>query len=146
MGVMTDSEYEPNATPWVREQLEKIDDAGDTRAVAVMDRPIVVVIMTGAKTGKARRVPLMRVEHEGSYAAVASKGGAPRHPVWFNNLVTNPDVTVQDGTERHELRARMLEGDERAQWWDRAVAAYPPYAEYQTKTDRQIPVFVLEPR
>ena len=139
-------EYEPNATPWVRKQLEKIDHTGDTRSVSVMDRPVVVVIMTGAKTGKARRVPLMRVEHEGSYAAVASKGGAPQHPVWFNNLVANPDVTVQDGAELHELRARLLDGDERAQWWERAVAAYPPYAEYQTKTDRQIPVFVLEPR
>jgi deazaflavin-dependent oxidoreductase (nitroreductase family) len=145
--VMADTEqYEPNATPWVREQLEKIDRTGDTRSVSVMDRPVVVVIMTGAKTGKPRRVPLMRVEHEGSYAAVASKGGAPEHPVWFNNLVANPDVTVQDGTEMHELRARRLEGDERAQWWERAVAAYPPYAEYQTKTEREIPVFVLEPR
>ena len=139
-------EYEPNATPWVRDQLATIDSTGDTRTVSVMDRPIVVVVMTGAKSGKKRRVPLMRVEHEGSYAAVASKGGHPENPVWFNNLVANPDVAVQDGTEWHDLRARLVDGAEREQWWERAVAAYPPYADYQRKTDRQIPLFVLEPR
>ena len=143
---MTDTDFEPNATPWVREQLATIDRTGDTRSVSVQDRPIIVVIMTGARTGKARRVPLMRVEHDGSYAAVASKGGAPKHPVWYANLLGNPDVTVQDGTRNVELRARLVEGAERDQWWERAVAAFPPYAEYQTKTDRTIPVFVLEPR
>ncbi|TAM89884.1 MAG: nitroreductase family deazaflavin-dependent oxidoreductase [Jatrophihabitans sp.] len=139
-------EYEPNATPWVRAQLEKIDRTGDTRSVSMHDRHVVVVIMTGVRTGKARRVPLMRVEHDGAYAAVASKGGAPRDPVWLRNLVANPDVTVQDGTVVFERRARLVEGDERARWWERAVAAYPPYAQYQTRTRRRIPVFVLEPR
>jgi deazaflavin-dependent oxidoreductase (nitroreductase family) len=143
---MTEQTYEPNATPWVRKQLTAIDASGDTRAVHVMNRPVVVVIMTGVKSGKPRRVPLMRVEHDGAYAAVASKGGAPADPVWTANLRANPDVTVQDGTDVHELRGRELTGAEREIWWERCVAAYPPYADYQTKTDRQIPVFVLEPR
>lgn len=138
--------YEPNASPWVRDQLATIDASGTTRSVSVQDRPVVVVIMTGAKSGKPRRVPLMRVEHDGVYAAVASKGGDPKNPVWFNNIVANPDVEVMDDAETQVLRARRVEGDERATWWDRCVAAYPSYADYQTKTDRQIPVFVLEPR
>jgi len=141
-----EQKYEPNASPWVREQLETIDNTGDTRSVSVMDRPIVVIVMTGAKSGKPRRVPLMRVEHDGVYAAVASKGGDPKNPTWMNNLVANPDVTLQDGTDTVELRGRLATDDERSQWWDRCVAAYPPYADYQTKTDRQIPVFLLEPR
>lgn len=135
-----------NATPWVQQQLEKIDAAGgDTSVVDVMGRAVVVFTMKGAKTGEPRRVPLMRVEHEGSYAAVASKGGDPKDPVWANNLKAHPEATVLDGTETHTLRSREITGDERALWWERCVAAYPPYAEYQTKTDRLIPVFLLEP-
>ncbi|WP_029138482.1 nitroreductase family deazaflavin-dependent oxidoreductase [Nakamurella lactea] len=139
-------QFEPNATPWVRKQLEKIDATGTTRSVDVLGSPVMVLTMIGAKSGKPRRVPLMRVEHDGVYAAVASKGGAPEDPVWVRNIVANPDLTVQDGTEHHELRARLATPEERELWWPRCVAAYPSYAEYQTKTDRQIPVFLLEPR
>ena len=129
---------------WVREQTEKILEQGTTDGVQVMDRPIVLFTTTGAKSGKKRYVPLMRVEENGKYAMVASKGGAPEHPAWYFNVKANPHVTVQDGTEIKELTAREISGDERAHWWELAVAAFPPYAEYQTKTDREIPVFVLE--
>ncbi len=130
---------------WVREQTEKILEQGTTDGVTVMDRPIVLFTTTGAKSGKKRYVPLMRVEENGKYLMVASKGGAPEHPAWYFNVRANPQVTAQDGTEVKELTARELsDGEERDHWWELAVAAYPPYAEYQTKTDRQIPVFVLE--
>ncbi|MBD0862719.1 nitroreductase family deazaflavin-dependent oxidoreductase [Gordonia sp. zg691] len=130
---------------WVREQTEKILEQGTTEGVTVMDRPIVLFTTTGAKSGKKRYVPLMRVEENGRYLMVASKGGAPEHPAWYHNVKANPQVTVQDGTEVKEMTARELsDGEERDHWWELAVAAYPPYAEYQTKTDRQIPVFVLE--
>ncbi|WP_035717879.1 MULTISPECIES: nitroreductase family deazaflavin-dependent oxidoreductase [Gordonia] len=130
---------------WVREQTEKILEQGTTDGVTVMDRPIVLFTTTGAKSGKKRYVPLMRVEENGKYLMVASKGGAPEHPAWYHNVKANPQVTAQDGTEVKELTARELsDGEERDHWWELAVAAYPPYAEYQTKTDRQIPVFVLE--
>ena len=132
---------------WVREQTEKILATGTTTSVVhVSGRPIVLVTIRGAKSGKLRYTPLMRVEHDGRYAVVASKGGAPENPVWYYNLVANPHVELQDGTETKEYDARELTGDERQEWWDRSVAAYPPYAEYQKKTDRLIPVFVLEPR
>lgn len=107
--------------------------------------PVVVLTMRGARTGKTRKVPLMRVEHDGRYAAVASMGGAPQHPVWYYNLLAHPDLVLQDGLERTRMRARELSGEERAVWWDRAVAAYPDYAAYQRRTTRTIPVFVLEP-
>ncbi|GAB98788.1 hypothetical protein GONAM_02_03130 [Gordonia namibiensis NBRC 108229] len=129
---------------WVREQTQKILEQGTTEGVQVMDRPIVLFTTTGAKSGKKRYVPLMRVEENGKYAMVASKGGAPEHPAWYFNVKANPQVTVQDGTEVKELTAREISGDERAHWWELAVAAFPPYAEYQTKTDREIPVFILE--
>ncbi len=129
---------------WVREQTEKILEQGTTEGVQVMDRPIVLFTTTGAKSGKKRYVPLMRVEENGKYAMVASKGGAPEHPAWYFNVKANPQVSVQDGTEVKELTAREISGDERAHWWELAVAAFPPYAEYQTKTDREIPVFILE--
>jgi len=131
---------------WVRDQTEKILDTGTTEGVTILDRPVVLVTIRGAKSGKLRYTPLMRVEHDGRYALVASKGGAPEHPKWYRNLVANPHVELQDGTETKEYDARELTGDERQEWWDRSVAAYPPYAEYQKKTDRLIPVFVLEPR
>lgn len=138
--------YLAEKSRWVAEQLAAIDAAGDTRAAQVQGRPVVVVTMRGARSGLLRRVPLMRVEHDGSYAAVASKGGAPEHPAWFHNLLRGGEVLVHDGTEQMVRRVRLLEdGAERDAWWERAVEAFPPYAEYQTKTERQIPVFVLEP-
>lgn len=129
---------------WVREQTEQILKQGSTDGVEIFDRPVVLLTVTGAKSGKKRYVPLMRVENDGRYAIVASKGGAPEHPSWYFNLRAHPEVTLQDGDSVVTLRARELEGAEREQWWQRAVEAYPPYAEYQTKTTRQIPVFVLE--
>ncbi|GAB3446395.1 nitroreductase family deazaflavin-dependent oxidoreductase [Phycicoccus ginsengisoli] len=137
-------EYAPSPTSWVRDQVETIERTGTTRSVQVMDRPVVMLTMLGV-SGKVRKVPLMRVEHEGVYAAVASKGGAPEHPAWYANVRKNPVLDLQDDDRTWTVRAREIEGEERAQWWERCVAAYPPYAEYQTKTDRLIPVFVLEP-
>ncbi|MBM6400241.1 nitroreductase family deazaflavin-dependent oxidoreductase [Phycicoccus sonneratiae] len=136
--------YIPSPTGWVRDQVEKIEATGDTRSVQVMDRPVVMLTMRGRKTGATRKVPLMRVEHDGTYAAVASKGGAPEHPVWYGNLQADPTITLQDGTESWTAVAREITGEEREQWWERCVAAYPPYAEYQEKTDRLIPVLLLE--
>jgi len=135
---------ELSPTDWVREQTERILKQGTTDGVEVLDRPIVLITTTGAKSGKQRYVPLMRVENDGRYAMVASKGGDPAHPSWYFNVKAYPAVTVQDGDKVAALTARELEGAEREQWWDLAVEAYPPYAEYQTKTTRQIPVFVLE--
>lgn len=129
---------------WVRGQTEKILEQGTTDGVEIQGRPVVLFTTTGAKSGKRRYVPLMRVEENGKYAMVASKGGAPSHPTWYFNVKANPSITVQDGTTISELTAREVDGDERAHWWELAVAAFPSYAEYQTKTDRQIPVFVLE--
>lgn len=138
------SNYQPSATPWVQAQIEKIEATGDTRSVDIQGRPVVVLTMTGQRSGNTIKVPLMRVEHAGDYAAVASKGGAPANPQWYANLVANPAIDLHDGTEHSQRVARLIDGDERAQWWERAVAAFPPYAEYATKTDREIPVFVLE--
>lgn len=140
---MADS-IELSPTDWVREQTERILRQGTTAGVEIFDKPVVLLTMTGAKSGKKRYVPLMRVEHDGRYAIVASKGGAPEHPAWYFNVKANPALTVQDGERVVSLTARELEGAEREEWWRRAVDAYPPYAEYQTKTTRQIPVFVLE--
>lgn len=139
-----EGEYEPSPTQWVREQAELIESSGGTQGTEMRGMPVVLLTNRGAKSGKLRKTPLMRVEHDGVYAAVASKGGAPEHPVWFHNFVANPAVDLQDGPEPHEYAARIAEGEERAEWWDRAVAAFPPYAEYQEKTDREIPVFLLE--
>ena len=141
------TEYVQPKDQWVRDQLAAIDEAGDTRAAEVMGRPVDVYTIIGKKSGKPRRVPLMRVEHEGSYAAVASKGGAPEHPMWYASLKANPEVDLMDGTEHHALVARELpEGPERDAWWARCLEAYPPYAEYQEKAEgRLIPVFVCEP-
>lgn len=134
------------AAGWVRRQLEQIDTAGTTDAVHVQHRPVVVVTTRGARSGRLRRVPLMRVEHGGTYVAVGSAGGQAKDPVWVRNLLVHAEVSVQDGAEHHTgLRARLIDGEERAIWWERSVAAFPPYAEYQQRTDRQIPVFLLEP-
>ncbi|WP_232661702.1 nitroreductase family deazaflavin-dependent oxidoreductase [Pseudonocardia sp. TRM90224] len=138
-------EFELSPTGWVREQTEKILANGTTDGIEIMGRPIVLITTLGVKSGKLRKVPLMRVEHDGTYAIVASLGGAPKHPVWYHNVKAEPLVELQDGTETRDFRAREVTGDEKAVWWERAVAAYPEYANYQKKTDRQIPVFVLEP-
>lgn len=142
---MSTDTFELSPTEWVRKQSERILATGTTDGVRVRGKPVVLVRMRGARTGKVRLVPLMRVEHEGRYALVASKGGAADNPVWYANVKANPDVTVQDGTQTRSYTAREVSGDERAQWWERAVAAYPPYADYQGKTDRLIPVLVLDP-
>jgi deazaflavin-dependent oxidoreductase (nitroreductase family) len=138
-------DYEPSATDWVREQVEKIIETGTTDGVTVADRPIVLLTYKGAKTGKVRKTPVMRVESDGSYAAIASMGGAPTNPAWYQALARDPVIELQDGTEVATYRAREVTGDEKTDWWERGVAAYPPYADYQGKTDRNIPVFVLEP-
>ena len=141
-----DGEYVPSPRAWVRDQVTEYEGSGGTAGTTLGDTglPVVIVTNVGAKTGAVRKTPLMRVEHEGSYAAVGSVGGAPKNPVWVYNLRANPRVVVQDGPETLELTARELDGAEREEWWERSVAAFPPYAEYQTKTDRLIPVFVLE--
>ena len=137
-------DYAPSPTGWVRTQVEKVEAAGTTDVVDIMGMPVVLLTMRGAKSGKLRKVPLMRVEHNGVYAAVASYGGSPQHPVWYHNVVAHPEVELQDGPEPHTYRARIAEGEERAIWWKRAVEVYAPYAGYQEKTDREIPVFLLE--
>jgi F420H(2)-dependent quinone reductase len=140
-----EGEYEPSPYAWVREQVEDYEASGGTRANTLRDTglPVIIVTTRGNKSGRLRKTPLMRVEHDGEYALVASKGGHPKHPEWFFNLRADPDaVTIQDGPEPFDARVREVTGDERAQWWERAVAAFPPYAEYQEKTDREIPVFV----
>jgi len=138
-------EYAPSPTDWVREQVEKIEATGTTESVDILGMKVVLLTMRGARSGKIRKVPLMRVEHDGAYVAVASRGGAPTHPVWYYNLKAGPKLTLQDGTTSKEYVAREIEGAEYDEWWQRSVAAYPPYAEYQTKTSRKIPQFILEP-
>ncbi len=138
-------QYIPSPSEWVREQVETIEKTGDTRSVSVMDRPVVVMTLRGRRSGALRKVPVMRVEHDGVYAAVASKGGAPDHPAWYRNLLAHPHITLQDGTRSWRATAREISGEERDLWWERCVAAYPPYADYQERTDRLIPVLVLEP-
>lgn len=135
---------ELSPTDWVRQQTEKILQQGTTDGVEIMDRPIVLFTTTGAKSGKKRYVPLMRVEEDGRYAMIASKGGAPQHPSWYFNVKANPALTVQDGDKTTAGTAREIAGEEREHWWSLAVEAYPPYAEYQAKTDRLIPVLVVE--
>ena len=138
-------DYVPSPAPWVREQVEAYETSGGRQANTLRDTglPVIIVTMRGSKSGKVRKIALMRVAHNGEYALVASKGGAPEHPVWYHNLAANPDeVAIQDGDEPFEVRVRQVTGEERAAWWDRAVAAYPPYAAYQERTDREIPVFV----
>ena len=142
-------EYEPSPEKWVRDQVEAYERSGGREANTLRDTgmPVVIVTMRGNRSGSIRKIALMRVEHEGEYALVASMGGAPKHPVWYHNLKADPEnVTVQDGPEPFDVTVREVTGDERAEWWERSVAAYPPYAEYQTRTDRLIPVLVATPR
>jgi len=142
-------EYEPSALDWVREQIEAYEASGGTKANTLRDSgiPVIIVTMRGAKSGKVRKIALMRVEHEGEYALVASKGGAPTNPEWYRNLTTHPDeVEIQDGPAPFPVSIREVEGAERSTWWDRAVSVFPTYAEYQAKTDRVIPVLVASPK
>ncbi|MFC3889885.1 nitroreductase family deazaflavin-dependent oxidoreductase [Lentzea rhizosphaerae] len=143
---MADETVELSPTEWVQNQTKKILETGTTEGIKVLGKPIVLLTVRGAKSGKLRYTPVMRVEHDGSYAVVASKGGAPEHPTWYHNIKAHPELVLQDGTVVKDYVAREVDGAERAEWWERAVAAYPSYAEYQTKTDRQIPVFVLDPK
>jgi F420H(2)-dependent quinone reductase len=144
-----EGEYEPSTWDWVREQVEEYEASGGQRANTLLDTglPIIIVTTRGNKSGKLRKTALMRVEHDGEYALVASMGGAPKHPVWYFNLKADPTaVMIQDGPEPFDAVVREVEGEERDVWWERAVAAYPPYAEYQERTERRIPVFVATRR
>ena len=138
-------DYEPSTSDWARENAETYMSSRGTEGTELNGRPVILLTTIGAKTGKVRKTPLMRVEHDGEYAVVASLGGAPKNPVWYYNVKKNPRVELQDGTVSGDYDAREVFGDEKAAWWKRAVTAFPDYAEYQTKTDRQIPVFVLTP-
>ena len=141
--------YEPSPQQWVRDQVEAYESSGGRRANTLLDTglPVIIVTTRGHRSATLRKTPLMRVEHCGEYALVASKGGAPEHPLWYHNLRNAPDqVTIQDGPEPFDVVVREVDGDERAVWWERAVAAFPPYAEYQRNTARTIPLFVASPR
>jgi deazaflavin-dependent oxidoreductase (nitroreductase family) len=136
-------EYAPSTSGWAREQAEAYEASGGDNAGDLRGMPVIVLTTVGAKTGLLRKTALMRVEHDGEYAVVGSLGGAPKHPVWVHNIRKEPHVELQDGPDKHDYTSRETEGDEYAEWWKRAVAAYPPYADYQLKTERVIPVFVL---
>ena len=139
--------YSPSSQQWVRDQVEEFESSNGQRGNILRGNPewpIVVITSRGAKSGKLRKNPVMRVEKDGVYAAVASKGGAPEHPTWYYNVLEHPEVDLQDGPEPHTYVARVAEGAERAEWWERCVAQFAPYAEYQQKTDREIPLFLLE--
>lgn len=143
-------EYEPSAWRWVREQVEKYEasDGAEANTLGDSDDPIIVTTSVGAKSGKLRKNPLMRVEKDGKYVAIASKGGGPSHPTWYRNFLVNPEVEVQDGPEKRTYRARPLEGEERAEWYAYAASVWPTYADYEQKAaehGREIPVFLLEP-
>lgn len=138
-------EYVPSPSQRARDQVEEYEGSGGVRGTTMRGMPVIVLTSRGARSGKIRKTPLMRVEHDGEYAVVASQGGAPEHPQWYHNLVADPRVELQDGPTKQDMVAREVTGDERATWWDRSVAAYPDYAEYQRKTDRTIPLFVLSP-
>jgi F420H(2)-dependent quinone reductase len=140
-----EGEYAPSPWDWSREQADKYAESGGADGSDMQGKPIILLTTVGAKTGKLRKTPLMRVEHDGQYAVVASLGGAPKNPVWYYNIAKNSRVELQDGSVTRDYDAREVFGDEKAVWWERAVEAYPDYADYQTKTDRQIPVFVLTP-
>jgi deazaflavin-dependent oxidoreductase (nitroreductase family) len=138
-------EYEPSPEQWVRDQVAAYESSGGTEATTLRGVPVVVVTSVGARSGKLRKNPVMRVEHDGAYALVASKGGAPSHPTWYHNLVAHPRIELQDGPDRREYTVRVADGEERETWWARAVEVWPDYASYQEKTDREIPLFVAEP-
>jgi deazaflavin-dependent oxidoreductase (nitroreductase family) len=137
--------YEPSPVDWVRNQVEQFESSDGREGNTMKDLPVIVLTTKGARTGNIRKSPLMRVEHDGKYLIVASLGGAPSHPVWYHNAVANPTVEIQDGATRQDMATRELDGDEREVWWKRAVDAFPPYAEYQEKTSRVIPILICEP-
>jgi deazaflavin-dependent oxidoreductase (nitroreductase family) len=139
-----EGEYQPSPAEWVRKQVEEYEGSGGSRGTTLREMPVIILTSRGAKSGKIRKTPLMRVEHDGTYAVVASQGGAPTNPLWYHNLVSDPHVELQDGPAKSDRIARQVTGSEKSVWWDRAVSAYPDYADYQAKTDRKIPVFVLE--
>jgi len=139
-------EYAPSPSDWARKQAELFESTAGAEGNTLRGRPIILLTSLGARSGKIRKTPLMRVEHEGEYAVVASQGGAPTHPTWYHNLVANPHVELQDGAVRKDYVAREATGEERAVWWQRATANWPDYDEYQKKTDRVIPLFVLTPK
>ncbi|MER7681749.1 nitroreductase family deazaflavin-dependent oxidoreductase [Streptomyces sp. NPDC096934] len=138
-------EYEPSATEWVREQVAQYEATDGAEGGTFLDLPVIILTTKGAKSGKIRKMPLMRVEHDGSYAVAASNGGADTHPSWYRNVVSHPLVEVQDHAVKRDMIARELQGEEKAAWWKRADAAYPPFVEYRAGTEREIPLFVLEP-
>lgn len=138
-------EYEPSPTQWVRDQVELYESSGGTKGTTLRGMPVVILSTLGRHSGKVRKAALMRVEHDGRYAVVASLGGNPKNPLWYANVVAHPEVQLQDGPHTWDMIAREVTGEEKALWWKRAVEAYPPYADYQLKTSREIPVFVLEP-
>jgi F420H(2)-dependent quinone reductase len=138
-------EYAPSTAGWARKQAELYEASNGREGGELRGKPVIVLTSVGAKTGKLRKTALMRVEHGGTYAVVASMGGAPKHPVWYHNLKADPHVELQDGAVKRDYLAREVTGDEKKLWWAHAVAAWPDYATYQTRTDRQIPVFVLDP-
>ena len=140
-----DGEYAPGTSAWARKQAEAYEASDGTKSADLRGKPIIVLTSVGAQSGKLRKTALMRVEHDGTYAVVASKGGAATNPTWYHNLKRNPHVELQDGAVKRDYRARELGGEEKATWWSRAVEVWPDYANYQKKTRRQIPVFVLEP-
>jgi len=137
-------EYEPSTQQWVRDQVDLYESSGGTKGTTLRGMPVILLTTRGARSGKLRKIPLMRVEHEGTYAAVASLGGAAKNPVWYFNIMADPHVELQDGPERWDMKAREIVGEEKTAWWERCVAAYPDYAAYQMKTEREIPVFLLE--
>jgi deazaflavin-dependent oxidoreductase (nitroreductase family) len=145
MSMPLSGEYAPSPVDWSREQAEKYIESGGTEGTELQGKPVILLTTVGAKTGKLRKTPLMRVEHNGEYAIVASLGGAPKNPVWYYNVAKNPRVELQDGAITRDYDAREVSGEEKAAWWKRAVEVWPDYADYQKKTDRQIPVFVLTP-
>lgn len=140
-----EGEYEPSPEAWVRNQVEEYESSGGTSGTTLRGMPVIILTTRGAKSGKIRKTPLMRVEHAGAYALVASLGGAPRHPVWYHNVKADPRVELQDGPVRRDMTAREVTGEEKALWWGRAVEAFPDYDEYQRNTEREIPVFVVTP-
>jgi F420H(2)-dependent quinone reductase len=141
-----EGEYVPSQWDWVAKQIDRYESSGGTEGVTIQGVPVIVMTMRGRRSGNMRKAAVMRVEHDGTYAAVASKGGSPENPGWYHNLMAHADITVQDGTERRPMRARELEGEERAAWWARAVGVWPAYDGYQKRTKRPIPVVLLEPR
>lgn len=140
-----EGQYEPSPEQWVRDQVELIESSGGKEGTTLRGMPVIVLTTRGAKSGKIRKSPVMRVEHDGTYAAVASLGGSPKHPLWYHNLVADPRAEVQDGPVHRDMIAREVTGEEKALWWGRAVEAFPDYDAYQQRTEREIPVFVLEP-